>query len=96
MICNIIDAKEGSERFASQLNTVSTKADIDIVSNANKTADCQLEFCGPDKDNEICAGWTKKGETSCKDYGSFSLTAPEFDPKKLYANFSKAAGFECE
>ena len=34
----------------------------------------------------------KKGETSGKEYVSLSLAAPEFGPKKLYANLGKAAG----
>ena len=39
---------------------------------------------------EIGAGWTRKGETSGKDYVSLSIAAPEFGPKKLYANLGKA------
>ena len=45
---------------------------------------------------EIGAGWTRKGETSGKDYVSLSISAPEFGPKKLYANLGKAAGSEDE
>ena len=45
---------------------------------------------------EIGAIWTRKGETSGKDYVSLSIAAPEFGPKKLYANLGKAAGSEVE
>ncbi|WP_247984664.1 DUF736 family protein [Bradyrhizobium sp. 186] len=41
---------------------------------------------------EIGAGWTRRGETSGKDYVSLSLAAPEFGPRKLYANLGRAAG----
>jgi uncharacterized protein (DUF736 family) len=33
-----------------------------------------------------------KGEASNKEYVSLSIAAPEFGPKKLYANLDKAAG----
>ena len=41
---------------------------------------------------EIGAAWNKVGETSGKDYVSLSLAAPEFGPRKLYANLGRAAG----
>jgi uncharacterized protein (DUF736 family) len=33
-----------------------------------------------------------KGEASNKEYVSLFIAAPEFGPKKLYANLGKAAG----
>ena len=36
--------KENDGRYTGQLKTVSIKADIDIVPNANKTADSFFEF----------------------------------------------------
>jgi uncharacterized protein (DUF736 family) len=41
---------------------------------------------------EVGAGWIRRGETSGKDYVSLSLTAPEFGPRRLYANLGRAAG----
>jgi uncharacterized protein (DUF736 family) len=41
---------------------------------------------------EIGAGWIRRGENSGKDYVSLSLAAPEFGPRKLYANLGRAAG----
>ena len=41
---------------------------------------------------EIGACWTRKGETSGKDSVSLTIAAPEFGPKKLYANLGKVAG----
>ena len=84
--------KENDGRYTGQLKTISIKADIDIVPNANKTTDSQPDFRVLTQGTEIGAGWMKKGETSGKDYVSLSLAAPEFGPKKLYANLGKAAG----
>ena len=84
--------KENDGRYTGQLKTISIKADIDIVPNANKTTDSQPDFRVLTQGTEIGAGWMKKGETSGKEYVSLSIAAPEFGPKKLYANLGKAAG----
>ena len=84
--------KENDGRYSGQLKTISIKADIDIVPNANKTTDSQPDFRVLTQGTEIGAGWIKKGDTSGKEYVSLSLAAPEFGPKKLYANLGKAAG----
>ena len=88
--------KENDGRYTGQLKTISIKADIDIVPNANKTTDSQPDFRVLTQGTEIGAGWMKKGETSGKEYVSLSLAAPEFGPKKLYANLGKAAGQDDE
>ena len=88
--------KENDGRYSGQLKTISIKADIDIVPNANKTTDSQPDFRVLTQGTEIGAGWMKKGETSGKEYVSLSLAAPEFGPKKLYANLGKAAGQDDE
>lgn len=41
---------------------------------------------------EVGAGWIRRGETSGEDHVSLSLAAPEFGPRRLYANLSRAAG----
>ena len=88
--------KENDGRYTGQLKTISIKADIDIVPNANKTTDSQPDFRVLTQGTEIGAGWIKKGDTSGKEYVSLSLAAPEFGPKKLYANLGKAAGQDDE
>ena len=88
--------KEDNGHFTGQLKTISIKADIDIVPNINKTADSQPDYRVLTQGTEIGAGWTKKGETSGKEYVSLSIAAPEFGPKKLYANLGKAAGQDDE
>ena len=80
--------KENDGRYTGQLKTISIKADIDIVPNANKTTDSQPDFRVLTQGTDIGASRTKKGETSGKEYVSLALAAPEFGPKKLYANWA--------
>ena len=87
-------AEDGT--FKGQLKTLSIRAEITIVANARKTNDVQPDyrvFCG---DVEIGAGWDRRSEASGNDYVSLSLAAPEFGPRRLYANLGRAAGDERE
>ena len=84
--------KQASGGFKGQLKTLTIRADIDLVPNAAKNADNQPDFRVLTKGYEIGAGWMRKGENSRKDYVSLSLAAPEFGPRKLYANLGRAAG----
>jgi uncharacterized protein (DUF736 family) len=88
--------KENDGRYTGSIRTISIRADIDIVPNAQKTSDSHPDFRVLTQGIEIGAGWSKTGETSGKDYVSLSLAAPEFGPKKLYANLGRAAGQEDE
>jgi len=38
----------------------------------------------------------RRGEVSGRDYVSLSLAAPEFGPRRLYANLGRAAGQDDE
>jgi uncharacterized protein (DUF736 family) len=78
--------------YKGQLKTVSIRADIDIVPNRDKSAEQQPDFRVFTQGVEIGAGWIRRGESSGKDYVSLSFAAPEFGPKKLYANLGRAAG----
>jgi uncharacterized protein (DUF736 family) len=80
-IGNVI--KQANGRYKRTLRTVSIKADIDILPNAQKTSDTQPDFRVMTEGIKIGAGWTRKGETSNKEYVSLSIAAPEFGPKKL-------------
>jgi uncharacterized protein (DUF736 family) len=84
--------KQANGGFKGQLKTLSIRAEIDIVPNTAKSADSQPDFRVLAKGYEIGAGWVRKGETSGKEYVSLSLAAPEFGPRKLYANLGRAAG----
>ncbi len=78
--------------YKGQLKTLTIRADIDIVPNTAKGAANQPDFRVLTKGYEIGAGWLRTGETSGKEYVSLSLAAPEFGPRKLYANLGRAAG----
>ena len=84
--------KQANGGYKGQLRTLSIRTDVEIVPNSAKTADNQPDFRVLIKGYEIGAGWVRKGETSGKDYVSLSLAAPEFGPRKLYANLGHAAG----
>lgn len=86
--------KQADGRYKGNLRTVSIKAEIDILPNNQKTSDSQPDFRVVTEGVEIGAGWTRKSETSGKDYVSLSIAAPEFGPSKLYANLGRAAGSE--
>ena len=88
--------KQDDGRYTGHLRTVSIQAEVDIVPNIQKSADSQPDFRVMTQGIEIGAGWTRTGEASGKDYVSLSIAAPEFGPKKLYANLGRAAGSEEE
>jgi uncharacterized protein (DUF736 family) len=84
--------REDDGRYTGSIRTISISAQVEILPNVNKTADAQPDYRVMTQGIEIGAGWTKKGETSGKDSVSLALAAPEFGPKKLYANLGRAAG----
>ena len=84
--------KTANGGFKGQLKTLSIRADIEIMPNGKKSSDAQPDFRVSASGVEIGAGWQKTGEASGKDYVSLSLAAPEFGPRRLYANLGRAAG----
>lgn len=84
--------KQSSGGYKGQLKTLTIRAEIDIVPNAAKSTEAQPDFRVLTQGVEIGAGWTRTGETSGRDYVSLSLAAPEFGPRRLYANLGRAAG----
>jgi uncharacterized protein (DUF736 family) len=88
--------KEEDGRYSGSIKTISIRADVEIIPNHTKTADAQPDYRVLTQGIEIGAGWTKKGETSGKEYVSLALAAPEFGPRKLYANLGRAAGQDDE
>ena len=83
--------REG-QGFKGQLRTLSIRTDIEIIPNGTKAADTQPDYRVSAGGVEIGAGWVRRGEMSGKDYVSLSLAAPEFGPRRLYANLGRAAG----
>jgi len=84
--------KQSNGSYKGQLKTVSIRADIELVPNRSKSADSQPDFRVLTQGVEVGAGWVRIGETSGKEYVSLSIAAPEFGPRKLYANLGRAAG----
>ena len=78
--------------FKGQIKTLTIRADIDIVANDDKSSDSQPDFRVLSEGAEVGAGWSRSSETSGRDYVSLSLAAPEFGPRRLYANLGRAAG----
>jgi uncharacterized protein (DUF736 family) len=78
--------------FQGQLRTLTIRAAIDIVPNEKKVSDAQPDYRVLSEGVEVGAGWTRRSETSGRDYVSLSLAAPEFGPRRLYANLGRAAG----
>lgn len=70
--------------------------DIAIVANASSTNDIQPHYRVISGDVEIGAGWNRRSETSGREYVSLSLAAPEFEPRRLYANLGRMPGTDDE
>lgn len=84
--------KKDDGSFRGQLRTLSIRADIDIVANTSRSAETQPHYRVLSDGVEIGAGWNRRSESSGRDYVSLSLAAPEFGPRRLYANLGRAAG----
>lgn len=82
--------------FKGQLKTLSIRADIEIVPNTRKASDRQPDYRVLANGVEVGAAWNRRSETSGNDYVSLSLAAPEFGPRRLYANLGRAAGQDDE
>lgn len=82
--------------FVGQLKTLSICASIEIRTNPSKNGDVQRDFRVHSDGIEIGAGWVRIGEASGKPYVSLMLAAPEFGPRRIYANLGRAAGQDSE
>jgi len=80
------------EGFKGQLKTLSIRTEIEILPNRSKSSDAQPDYRVSAGGVEVGAGWVRRGEMSGRDYVSLSLAAPEFGPRRLYANLGRAAG----
>ena len=79
--------------FTGEIRTLSIQAPIRIVRNTAKSADGQPDYkVFTTGDIEIGAGWIRTARSSGASHVSLSLAAPEFGPRKLYANLGRAAG----
>ncbi|MFT4053931.1 MAG: DUF736 family protein [Novosphingobium sp.] len=78
--------------FKGQLRTLSIRAEIEISPNPRKSAESHPDYRVISSGVEVGAGWLRRSETSGNDYVSLSLAAPEFGPRRIYANLGRAAG----
>lgn len=78
--------------FKGQLRTLSINADVEILPNEAKSSETQPDYRIISDGNEIGAGWNRRSETSGRDYVSLAFAAPEFGPRRLYANLGRAVG----
>jgi uncharacterized protein (DUF736 family) len=86
----VTKALDGS--FKGQLKTLSIKAEISIQPNPDKASDTQPDYRVFAGEAEVGAGWNRHSESTGRDYVSLSLAAPEFGPRRIYANLGRAAG----
>ncbi|WP_288991058.1 DUF736 family protein [uncultured Sphingopyxis sp.] len=82
--------------FIGQLTTLSIRAPIEIRLNRAKGSQIQPDYRLWSDGVESGAGWIRVGAGSGKPYVSITLEAPEFGPRRLYANLGRAAAAEDE
>ncbi len=78
--------------YKGQLKTLSIRAEITIIPNSRKANDAQPDYRVLSGDVEIGGGWNRRSQTSEREYVSLALAAPEFGPRRLYANLGRAVG----
>ncbi len=78
--------------FKGQLKTLSIQTPVEIIPNTRKSGDRQPDYRVMAGGVEVGAGWNRVSESSGNEYVSLSLAAPEFGPRRLYANLGRAAG----
>jgi len=84
------------DAYKGQIKTLSIRAAVEILPNTRKSGERQPDYRVMAGGIEIGAGWNRRSETSGNDYVSLSLAAPEFGPRRLYANLGRAAGQDDE
>ena len=78
--------------FKGEIKTHSIRTRITIVPNGFKEGDTQPDYRVVAGGVEVGAGWLRRSEMSGKEFVSLSLAAPEFGPRRIYANLGRAAG----
>lgn len=78
--------------YAGQLTTLSIRVPIEIRLNRAKNGDVQPDYRVWSDGVECGAGWLRRSEATGKLYVSLTLEAPEFGPRRIYANLGRAAG----
>lgn len=84
--------KQSNGSYKGNLKTVSIKTPIEILPVGRKDADNHPDFRVMSEGVEVGAGWFRRNQTTGAEYVSVSIAAPEFGPRRLYANLGRAAG----
>lgn len=83
--------KDGS--YKGELKTLTIQTAVEIRPNLHKVNDRQPDFrIYASNDVEIGSARKKVGQGSQGEYVALQLAAPEFGPKRLFANLGPAAG----
>lgn len=84
--------------FKGQLQTVTLNpgVSIEIVPNDRKEKPKQPDYRVMAGKVEVGAGWNRIAEVSGNEYVSLGLAAPEFGPRRLYANLGRVPGADGE
>lgn len=82
--------------YRGTLRTLSISAALKIMPNTDKKPDSdQPDYRVYANGAEIGGAWIRKNKDSA-DYVSISISAPEFGPRRLFANLGRAAGSESD
>jgi len=83
--------------YRGTLRTLSISAPLKIMPNKEKKADSdQPDYRVYANGAEIGGAWIRKNKDTGADYVSVSISAPEFGPRRLFANLGRAAGSESD
>lgn len=80
--------------FTGELRTLSIRAPIEIVPAVPNAGEAQPHYRVRSDGVEFGAGWNRQSETSGREYVSLVLAAPEFGPRRIYADLAPAPGGE--
>ncbi|MGX9394072.1 DUF736 domain-containing protein (plasmid) [Nitrobacteraceae bacterium UC4446_H13] len=79
--------------YRGTLRTLSISAALKIIPNKDKTPGSdQPDYRIYGNDAEIGGGWDRKNKDNGADFVALSFAAPEFGPRRLYANLGRMAG----
>src|SRR3546814_4412010 len=70
-------------------STISIRVPIEIRPNPSKNGEVQPDYRVWSGGVECGAGWLRRSEASGKLYVSLTLEAPEFGPRRIYANLGR-------
>jgi uncharacterized protein (DUF736 family) len=83
--------------YRGTLRTLSISAALKIMPNKEKKPDSdQPDYRVYANGAEIGGAWIRKNKDTGADYVSVSISAPEFGPRRLFANLGRAAGSESD